>query len=133
MKKKYFHGNLIRKSLANTPQITFEITDACNLDCVYCGYGKLYGDHDERANNKLDIVKAKRMLDYLQVLYDSPLSQSHNNAVYLSFYGGEPLLNMPFTQAIVDYSKMLKNKKRKVLFSMTTNGLLLNKYLDFFS
>jgi len=33
----------VEVSLANTPQITFEITDACNLNCDYCGYGKF--DH----------------------------------------------------------------------------------------
>lgn len=131
MRKKYFDGNLINKSIANTPQITFEITDECNLDCVYCGYGKLYGDHEERANTQLDIAKAQRLLDYMQELWDSSLSQSHNNAVYLSFYGGEPLLSMPFIHAIVDYSKKMKKKKRKILYSMTTNGLLLHKYMDF--
>lgn len=26
--------------LANTPQITFEITERCNLSCIYCGYRK---------------------------------------------------------------------------------------------
>jgi uncharacterized protein len=131
MEKKYFDGNIIRNSLANTPQITFEITDACNLDCVYCGYGKLYGNHDERVNKQLDIGKAIRLLDYMQGLWESSLSQSHNNAMYLSFYGGEPLLNMSFIKAIVDYSKRIKNKNRKILYSMTTNGLLLNKYMDF--
>lgn len=123
--KEYLDAKIIKQSLANTPQITFEVTDACNLDCVYCGYGKLYGDHDERENKQLGIDKAIRLLDYMQGLWDSSLSQSHNNAVYLSFYGGEPLLNMPFIQAIVDYSKKMKNKKRKILFSMTTNGLML--------
>lgn len=28
----------IKEYLANTPQITFEVTERCNLSCVYCGY-----------------------------------------------------------------------------------------------
>ncbi len=122
---------MVRKSLANTPQITFEITEVCNLDCVYCGYGNLYGNRDERENKQLDIEKAIRILDYMQMLWASNVNLSYNNAVYLSFYGGEPLLNMPFIQAIVDYSKKIKNNHRKIFYSMTTNGLLLYKYIDF--
>lgn len=28
--------------LANLKQLTFEVTDACNLKCKYCGYGEFY-------------------------------------------------------------------------------------------
>ncbi|MBQ8959313.1 MAG: hypothetical protein IJ057_13575 [Bacteroidales bacterium] len=35
--------------MANTPQITFEVTDACNLCCEYCAYGKLYAGYDVHA------------------------------------------------------------------------------------
>jgi uncharacterized protein len=38
----------IISALANLPQITFEITDACNLKCKYCGYGEFYDDYDNR-------------------------------------------------------------------------------------
>lgn len=129
--KQYFDGSIIRKRLANTPQITFEVTDACNLNCVYCGYGKLYGNHDDRENKKLDIFKATNFLDYVVNLWDSPLNQSYNKTITLSFYGGEPLLNMPFIQAVVDYSKNIQSKTRNIIFSMTTNGLLLHKFIDF--
>jgi uncharacterized protein len=27
--------------LSNLLQLTFEVTDACNLRCKYCGYGEL--------------------------------------------------------------------------------------------
>lgn len=39
-------------SLANTRQITFEVTDVCNLNCVYCAYGKFYNNYDIRSNKK---------------------------------------------------------------------------------
>jgi uncharacterized protein len=32
-------------ALANLPQLVFEITDACNLKCKYCGYGEFYDDN----------------------------------------------------------------------------------------
>ena len=51
--KTYISAEIIQRSLTNTPQITFEITDACNFDCVYCGYGKLYLDYDNRENKAI--------------------------------------------------------------------------------
>lgn len=131
--KQYIGPNLIRNSLANTPQITFEVTDLCNLKCIYCGYGKLYSDHDERTNKKLEFTKAKLFLDYLSALWNSSLNKSINNVIHLSFYGGEPLLNVPFIEKVIGYIKGLKNQARKFAYSMTTNGVLLDKYMDFLS
>ena len=31
----------IFSKLVNLEQLTFEVTDACNLNCKYCGYGSL--------------------------------------------------------------------------------------------
>jgi uncharacterized protein len=121
----------IKESLANAKQITFEVTDSCNLECEYCGYGKFYNDYDKRENKNLDIPSAKRFLDYLVELWNSPLNRSHNRNIYISFYGGEPLLNMPFIRAIVDYVNRLEAKHNRFTFSMTTNGLLLEKYVDY--
>jgi uncharacterized protein len=38
----------VEDALLNIRQITFEITDACNLRCKYCGYGDLYFRYDRR-------------------------------------------------------------------------------------
>ena len=51
--------------------------------------------------------------------------------VYISFYGGEPLLNMPFIESIVEYIGKLNCRFRDFTFSMTTNALLLERYMDF--
>jgi predicted nucleic-acid-binding Zn-ribbon protein len=37
-------------ALANLSQLVFEVTDACNLKCKYCGYGEFYNDYDSRGN-----------------------------------------------------------------------------------
>ena len=44
--KKHLTPNHIRLALANLPLLTFEVTDACNLKCKYCGYGEFYNDYD---------------------------------------------------------------------------------------
>ena len=37
----------IFENLLNLKQITFEVTDACNLKCNYCGYGDMYFGYDK--------------------------------------------------------------------------------------
>jgi len=129
--KEFITSEDIKLSLANTPQVTFEVTDRCNLKCEYCGYGELYCNHDLREGKDMEVKTAIKLLDYLGDLWNSPLSQSINNNVYVSFYGGEPLLNFPFIEAIVKYAKTIKNNKRQFTFNMTTNGILIDRYMDF--
>ncbi|MCP5101951.1 MAG: radical SAM peptide maturase [bacterium] len=131
----YLNGRLsagqVKSSLANTRQVTFEVVDYCNLECEYCTYGKFYDDFDRREQNKLDPAAAKTFLKYLVDLLDSPLNNSHGQALYIGFYGGEPLLNIPFMWEIAVYARQLKPKHNYFVFNITTNGLLLDKYMDF--
>ena len=116
----------VKRSLSNRPQLTFEITDACNLRCEYCGYGKSYSDYDERKSTRLSPQRAKVLLDYLRSLWGSELNISHNQNIYISFYGGEPLMNVPFIKEIVSYIEEPDCPSRSFTFNMTTNGLLLD-------
>ena len=116
----------VKRSLSNRPQLTFEITDACNLRCEYCGYGKSYSDYDERKSTRLSPQRAKVLLDYLRSLWGSELNISHNQNVYISFYGGEPLVNVPFIKEIVSYIEEPDFPSRSFTFNMTTNGILLD-------
>ncbi len=121
----------IRSALANTKQVIFEVTDACNLKCEYCGYGKFYNDYGERKNAKLDIRFAKRLLMFLEKQWNSRTNISINNRIAIGFYGGEPLLNFSFIRNVVDYIKRLDVPDHSFIFTMTTNALLLEKYMDF--
>lgn len=131
----YLSGRLtadqIRASLANSRQVTFEVTDNCNLQCEYCTYGKFYDDYDRREKKNLDIAAAKTFLDYLVEFINSPLNFSHDRLIYIGFYGGEPLLNIRFVREIVAYVNQLKPLHNSFCFNMTTNALLLEKYMDF--
>ena len=122
----------IRESLANTPQVTFEVTDGCNLKCEYCGYGKFYNDYDQRENKTLSPERAIELLRYLADFWNSSLNVSSRKNVYISFYGGEPLMNMPFIQKVVDFVESeIHCPTRHFTFSMTTNAILLNRYMDY--
>lgn len=129
--EKYISAEDIRYQLANLKQLTFEVTDACNLKCKYCAYGEFYNDYDQRENKTLSLPAAIRLIDYLNNCWNSGRNMSVNRNVYISFYGGEPLLNMPFIEAIVDYIEKLYSPHRKFTFSMTTNAILLKRYMDY--
>lgn len=127
----YISGDDIRYQLSNLRQLTFEVTDACNLCCNYCAYGDFYNGYDKRVDKKLDLSAAIKLIDYLVALWNSNQNMSTNRNVYISFYGGEPLLNMTFIEAIVDYVEKLRCNHRRFVFSMTTNALLLERYMSF--
>ncbi len=127
----YLKPNAIKYALVNTPQITFEVTDACNLECMYCGYGAYYSDYDERKSKMLDLEKAIEFLNYMIKLWNTEQNSSAVQNVYISFYGGEPLMNMPFIKDIVNYLKQINCPSRKFIFSMTTNAMLLNQHVDY--
>ena len=111
----------VRRSLSNSRQLTFEITDACNLRCEYCGYGKSYSDYDERKSTRLSPQRAKVLLDYLSSLWGPEPNASHNQNVYISFYGGEPLVNVSFIKEIVSYIEEPDCPSRSFTFNMTAN------------
>lgn len=122
----------IEWSLINLSQISFEVTDACNLNCTYCGYGDFYSDYDARNDAMLPFVKAELLVDYLSSLWSNVnKNSSYNRNVDICFYGGEPLLNMPFIERVVERLKKQVSKSRYFTFSMTTNALLLHRHIDY--
>ena len=131
MEKEYISTDNIRHQLANLKQLTFEVTDACNLQCKYCAYGEFYNDYDKRENKQLSISAAVNLIDYLVAIWNSEQNVSSNQNVFISFYGGEPLLNMRFIKAIVHYVENLQCPRRAFTFSMTTNAILLERNMDY--
>jgi uncharacterized protein len=121
----------VEESLANISQITFEVTEQCNLNCHYCGYGQFYSNFDKRTKRKLEVGVAKKILDYFASKLNSNRNLSKSKILSIGFYGGEPLLNFPFISEIVNYTKQLKLFQNTIQYTITTNGLLLQKHMDF--
>lgn len=129
---KYLTSYHVISALANLPQLVFEVTDACNLRCKYCAYGEFYEDYDCRENKMLSSENAISLINYLVEYWNSGYNFSAFSNISISFYGGEPLLNFPFIRTVVNYIKNhVSCPHRKFSFSMTTNALLLHKYMDF--
>ena len=128
---KPFTAGMVEHELANLRQVVFEVTDACNLKCKYCGYGEFYEDYDSRHNRFMGFKTVKRVIDHLAGLMGSPLNQSFDKNTYLSFYGGEPLMNMSLIKETIAYIESLSIKYRRFSYAMTTNAVLLNKYMDY--
>ncbi|MCP4214382.1 MAG: radical SAM peptide maturase [bacterium] len=122
---------LVEHMLANLRQVTFEITDACNLKCKYCGYGEFYEDYDSRENINMGVKTAHNLLEYLRKYWNSPMNNSHDRTVFLSFYGGEPLMNMEFVKETVAYAEQMHLLHNRFTFSITTNAMLLEKHMDY--
>lgn len=111
-------SDLIEDILENSlNRLTIQVTQNCNFRCEYCVYSGSY--HNRIHNNKrMDWDTARVALDFLE-------QHSRNSTeINVSFYGGEPLLEMDLIKRCVDYSHK-KFKRKKVSFNLTTNASLL--------
>lgn len=121
----------IEYNLMNLKQLVFEVTDACNLRCKYCSYADLYEGYDQRENLKFPFQKAKLIIEYLYEYWEKKYCAGINDPITIGFYGGEPLLNVPFIQQVIGYIKNLDPIGKKFHYNITTNAILLDKYMDF--
>jgi len=124
-------SEVVRNNLINLKQLVLEVTDACNLRCKYCGYGELYLGYDKREKKKLSLQRVNLLFDYLVSLWSENIGSSFTQPFTLSFYGGEPLMNMPFIKEVIKYVERIGKVGKKFHLDMTTNGVLLNRYMDY--
>ena len=118
-------------NLLNLSHLIFEVTDACNLRCKYCGYADLYKGYDKRENLRFPYIRAKRVIDYLYELWNNNCVEDTVVPFTISFYGGEPLLNVPFVCQVIEYVESFPSVGKKFHYNITTNAMLLDKYMDF--
>lgn len=121
----------IETFLANTNDISFEMTEKCNLACDYCTYSDNYAWFDKRKNKSISFVKIKGTLDLVLKYSESSKNKTFKKKLSIQFYGGEPLLEFKLIKKTVQYVNKQNLKNTKISFGMTTNGLLLKKYAHF--
>lgn len=121
----------IKYNLIYLNQVVFEVTKACNFQCEYCIYSGMYKGFDTLSKGYLAFNKVKLMLDYLVNLWCENKRPFFSRPIFIGFYGGEPLLNFSLVKQIVQYVEEHIMDKWNVIFSMTTNAYLLDKYMDY--
>jgi len=100
-------------------QLILQVTQKCNLRCSYCTYSGTYKKRTH-SSNTMSVEVAERVIDFfIKRTKDS-------KRVTVSFYGGEPLLNLDLIKHCVDYIET-RYYGRTMNFSMTTNGTLLDE------
>lgn len=120
-----FQKKDILESLARTSHITLEITESCNLHCAYCCYGDLYKKtQHNKHGNKSDILR--------NISHILNLKKTNNikSDLRISFYGGEPLIRFDIIEECIKVAHSILPDVN-IKFSMTTNGILLKKHMDF--
>lgn len=98
------------------------VTQDCNMRCPYCyGDGGGYG-----SSGPMSEETAFRSVDWL-------IEQAgDSNAVQITFFGGEPLLNFPLVEKVVVYTRRAIGSSRSIDLVLTTNlSLLDDRILDF--
>lgn len=118
-----FESDSIKKrAIAPIDSLVFNVTESCNLSCDYCIYSGKYDRERTHNNKKMSFETAKNAMDSFLRSVADPLM--------ISFYGGEPLMNFPLIEKIVDYSKSNSSKNKKI-FSIATNFVNAEKYIDY--
>ncbi|MDD5065313.1 MAG: radical SAM peptide maturase, partial [Phycisphaerae bacterium] len=102
------------------------------LHCKYCGYLELYDNCTDRHNKKMEYNVACNIINYIFYHARSDARTSYERPIDITFYGGEPLLNMDLIVRVVDLGRKLSSKHLPVTYTVITNGTLLNKYIDYF-
>ncbi len=98
--------------VGNRVELQLLTTLKCNLKCTYCslGVGNVLGSQQE----------VTYTLDQLALFIDQHLS---GKEIYVTFYGGEPTLNMGFMKAVMQRFPAFR-------FQLQTNGTLLDSLPD---
>ena len=100
-------------------KMVFFITEDCNFNCSYCRQKK------EKKVMRLSTIESAVPFFY-------PFLEEQTTVI---FYGGEPLLAFDVLQHAVSlFLELEKTGKKRLKFSLTTNGsLLTDEILDFFN
>ena len=97
---------------ASTALHIFVLTTHCNLRCVYC-QAQDQGNHDK------GVMSTETAMRAVDIALQSPTQH-----LTIEFQGGEPLLNFPVIQDIIEYAESKKTDK-EISYTLVSNLSLL--------
>ena len=99
--------------------LILNVTSGCNLSCTYCYKADLTS---LKNGGQMTIEIAKSAIDMFYK--ESP----HLEEYSITFFGGEPISNLPLIKEIIAYAnEFFGSKGLKIGYSMTTNATLLTE------
>ncbi|PKM79531.1 MAG: hypothetical protein CVU89_17600 [Firmicutes bacterium HGW-Firmicutes-14] len=106
-------------------QLILTVTGNCNMKCRYCINSDVYPFSGKMRFDSMPFSVARAAVDYYLDNLGRIRKTDPGRTAVITFYGGEPLLEFRLIQEVVEYvrSKKVKN----LLYTITTNGLLLNE------
>ena len=118
-----FPFETIPERLKNLRQLILNLTEKCNLRCRYCVYSGSYYYERTHSDKMMPWDVARRAIDYFLE------NATKEKRPFITFYGGEPMLNPEVLRKSVLYAK---ERRPDVRFNFTTNGVYLpDDMLDF--
>jgi len=102
----------IEKISVSRKTVMLTLTEACNLNCIYCY------EHNRTSNVMTKDLVYKIIEDALQ---------SSDSAVEFSFHGGEPFLEFDLIRETAEFFWKKYNPENRYVFFVTTNGTLLDE------
>ncbi len=106
--------------------LCLHISHDCNLRCRYC-----FADEGayKSAREVMPFETAKAAIDFLM------RESGSRKVLEVDFFGGEPLMNLGVLKQTVAYAKEEAARRgKRILFTTTTNGLLLDdETIEFFN
>ncbi len=97
-------------------QITILTTDACNFNCVYCF------EKDARENVSMNFSTCDLVMNWVE----KEIKRCDYEELYITFYGGEPLVNKPSLEYMASGLKdWCKAREVRFKFMLQTNGYLM--------
>ena len=103
-------------------RVTVLTTLQCNFACDYCFQGD-HGDYNKFAA-KMSMEQARGVAQWIE----NRLDEVHPEKFVITFFGGEPLLNLPVMYDLAERAHaMCEERGVKMLINIITNGLLLTE------
>jgi uncharacterized protein len=106
-----------------TESLIINLTNNCNMRCLYCGFSGIYKWQRQHENKTITFETAEKAVDFF-------IERSLPGQRRISFYGGEPTTAFPLLKKICEY---VLSKDKKVILSANSNFLhITDDILNYF-
>jgi len=108
------------------------VSNSCNFKCKYCFVDNMYNSKERtelqvsEENRQMSKEIAAKAMDELLGL----MRKNGNKELYVEFFGGEPLMNWPVIEYVLETFQNGNKEDVEIVYSITTNGSLINEEMS---